>query len=331
MGGEILMGIEQLQNYDISEVVSLWNEEQANGAFIHAQLTEEKFKLLFLEGKKPLIKLNYLYKHENQIIGFANGCYNEGLETGYITFVLVKSEFKRQGIGTLLLKEIETQLKGVNGLKEIDLIFLNPINLSWIVPGTTNHTHPNAPGVDVKSDGYIFFKNNGYRDIVYQNSYYRLLKDFDYTEIIYERLYKLNEKNIHITYYDPTKHHGWDELFEDFNNPLWTQTIYENINREDGGDPILIVEHEGKICGFTGPLSVEASKRGYFCGIGVHSDYRQHGAGKVLFSALCKGLKDIGADYMTLFTGENNQARNIYESANFKIVRTWADMRKELK
>jgi len=46
---------------------------------------------------------------------------------------------------------------------------------------------------------------------------------------------------------------------------------------------------------------------------------------------LCSTLKDMGASYMTLFTGETNQARNIYEAAGFHIVRTWADMRREEK
>ena len=39
----------------------------------------------------------------------------------------------------------------------------------------------------------------------------------------------------------------------------------------------------------------------------------------------------MGAGYMTLFTGEANPARNIYEAAGFRIVRTWADMRKEVR
>jgi len=42
-------------------------------------------------------------------------------------------------------------------------------------------------------------------------------------------------------------------------------------------------------------------------------------------------LKDLGAEFMTLFTGETNPARNIYETAGFKIVKTWADMKFEIK
>lgn len=33
---------------------------------------------------------------------------------------------------------------------------------------------------------------------------------------------------------------------------------------------------------------------------------------------------------MSLYTGDTNPARHIYESSGFKIVRTWANMRKEI-
>ena len=39
----------------------------------------------------------------------------------------------------------------------------------------------------------------------------------------------------------------------------------------------------------------------------------------------------MGAGFMTLFTGETNPARNIYEAAGFSIVRSWTDMRREIR
>lgn len=60
--------------------------------------------------------------------------------------------------------------------------------------------------------------------------------------------------------------------------------LWGNIAREDGGDPVIIAEHNGKAVGFTGPIHVQESGRGYFAGIGVHSEYRKYGLGKALFS-----------------------------------------------
>ena len=50
----------------------------------------------------------------------------------------------------------------------------------------------------------------------------------------------------------------------------------------------------------------------------------------MLFSELCFGLRELGAGYMTLFTGENNPARRIYETAGFIIVKSWANMKKQI-
>ena len=135
-----------------------------------------------------------------------------------------------------------------------------------------------------------------------------------------------------MTYYDRTKHTGLAELFDDLNNPGWKQAVLANDAKGEEARPLLVAVHQGRtVCGYTGPLSVSPEGRGCFHGIGVHHAYRQHGAGKVLFSTLCMALREQGASFMSLYTGEDNPARNIYEAAGFKIVRSWAGMRKILK
>ena len=215
-------------------------------------------------------------------------------------------------------------------LMKLQMIFFNPVALTWIVPGTPGHDHPNAPGVDVASDAYIFFKNQGYTDRVFQNSYYLPLDRFSIKPEVQAKMDALPQHDLSICFYDPAKHFGMEELLEDLGSDDWREQILGNLARPDGGDPVIIAEHKGKVVGFTGPIRVQESGRGYFSGIGVHSQYRQYGLGKSLFSTLCQSLKDIGAGYMTLFTGETNPARRIYQSAGFKIVRTWSDMEKEI-
>ena len=131
----------------------------------------------------------------------------------------------------------------------------------------------------------------------------------------------------YITFYDFQKHTGLNELFDDFGNELWRRIIVGNDNKK----PVFLVEHQRKVYGFTGLLDVQSNKRGYFSGIGVHSDYRSHGVGTVLFSVLCQELKKLGAEYMTLFIGEDKPARYIYESAGFIRVKLWQTMRKEIR
>ena len=47
-------------------------------------------------------------------------------------------------------------------------------------------------------------------------------------------------------------------------------------------------------------------------------------------SRLLEAEKQVGARYMTLFTGTSNHARQMYRKAGFREVRTFAVMEKEL-
>lgn len=325
------MYIKMLTKNEINRARDLFNKI-AYGELVYKKLDEECFLKKFINEEKNIQKINLTAVDDDKIVGFANGCYKTDTNTGYVTFVAIEKEYRNKGIGRNLLKELHDELYDIsqNLLKKFDIIFFNPINLEWCVPHTDGHDHPNSPGVDVSCDGYLFLKNCGYRDTVYQNSFYQTLENFEFSQNIKERLEKLKQDNITITYFDKEKHFGLDELFDDLGNEQWREIIMGNLKNQDCY-PVLIAQHNNKAIGFTGPLYVQESKRGYFAGIGIHSEYRKFGLGKALFSSLCMSLKDLGADYMTLFTGETNPARNIYESAGFKIVKTWADMEYVIK
>jgi len=180
--------------------------------------------------------------------------------------------------------------------------------------------------VDMKSSAYPFFAKHGYADYAIQNAYYLPLEKYEYPADILARLNKLKDSEIEICYFDKEKHYGFSEFFDNIKNEGWRKQVLSQLDKD-----IVIASHNGKVVGYTGPLTVSAEGRGMFCGIGVHTEYRQHGIGKILFASLCKGLSEKGASYMSLFTGTTNPARNIYEGAGFGIVRTFADMRKLVK
>ena len=71
--------------------------------------------------------------------------------------------------------------------------------------------------------------------------------------------------------------------------------------------------------------------RAHFDGIATDPNVRGVGLGKALFCTLCQYSKEHGSKFMTFFTGLDNLARNIYLYAGFKIVQTFAIMKKELK
>lgn len=311
----------------IAKSFELFNNS-AEIEFPHKKLDYDDFCLRFIASGDGVEKITVLAQENGEIIGFANGCTVAGKDIGYITFVIVKKEYRRRRIGEALLLALENALKKAAEITKFQIIFFNPINLEWIVPNTQRHDHPNAPGIDVASEAYIFFKNMNYRDVVFQNSFYLPLDKFEMPQKIKERIEALPEKKLSICFADKSVHTGFDEMLDNLGNDLWKKEIGEAI---ENGRPVLIAESEGRAVGFTGPLAVQPSGRGYFAGIGVHSDFRSFGLGKCLFFSLCENLKQAGAKYMTLFTGENNPAREMYTAAGFKIVKTWSDMEKVIK
>lgn len=290
---------------------------------------EEDFHCFFVEKKDTQTCKISLIEEKGE--AFASGCYVLGEERAYITFVTVKKERRRQGIGRGILEELERILLKESGVKKTEIIFFNPMAFSWYLTEDKKADHPNAPGIDVSSCTYLFFKNCGYRDYATQNSYYIDLSKYKVPNNMAEKTKQLQEENITFEIYNEEKHYGLKELILKFDNSMWEKDILGEAQKGEDSRPIIIVSHKGKTIGFTGPLDVEQSGRGYFAGIGVDSDYRGKGIAKVLFCELCVGLANKGAKFMTLFTGETNPARNIYEAAGFRIVRTWADMRKEWK
>lgn len=323
------MKIRTLTYNDVPRAAALYNASVGRGELLSKPMAEEGFRSFFLDRTD----VRTVALTNEDVTAFASGCYDKNAGRCCITLIVVTPLLRRQGIGSALLRELEQQLAELSGKPPalFEITFFNPMNFEWLIPGSLTHDHPNAPGVDLQNPAHIFFKNCGYRDTAYQNSFYLNLAGYEFPQAIAQRTAALAEQGIHLVRYDPNRHSGLNELFDDLGNELWRKEIMENVSRETGGNPVVIVEKDGKAYGFTGPLAIQPSGRGYFCGIGVHSAMRGNGAGKVLFAHLCKNLKEMGASFMTLFTGETNPARNIYEAAGFRIVRSWADMQREVR
>jgi len=316
------MDIINFNDSHIGDIVKLWNASAG---------TETPYKTLDAGGSARKFKdgAAFAATENGAVIGFAHGI-NSGPDsnTGYVTFVLVAKEKRRSGIGTQLLERVENYLIQ-NGKTRLDVIFFNPVNLEWIIPGTDGHDHPNAPGVEKPSAGYDFCVKNGYRALADQFSYYLPLDKFTMGEKAAQTIDSLKAKNINFGFYDKDRHYNVREMLETLGNPLWTNEITESIAARPE-NPVIIASDGGKACGFTGPLYTQGSGRGYFTGIGVHPDYGGMGIGTVLFNLLCDGHKKNGAKFMSLFTGETNPARKMYEGAGFRHVKTWTDFRKEI-
>jgi len=312
---------------DVEDVCHLFNDQK----LIYHPWDRTYFMKKFLENPYFCSDCTFIVTHLDQVIGYGSGLYkkvivqNEVKSIGYVTMVVVSSNYRRKKIGSQLLEKIEAVLNK-KGVSRIDCSFFNPINLNWMIPNTNKHEHPNAPGVVYPSDAYHFFLNHGYHAVAKENAYYLKLSEFELPSAIKEKVEDLKEQGITFEYFDQTKHH-YGDLFDRLGNEAWKEEITKaSVEKKL---PVLTPIYQNEAIGFTGPLYVEENGRGYFTGIGVHPNYRSNGVGKILFFLLCYHLKQLGAIYMSLFTGEENKARRMYENANFKIVKSFYVMRKE--
>jgi len=324
------MKIIKLENSKIEKVVELWNNEVSNTQ-IYKPFTVETFKEKFINNPFYNSKGSLVLLLNDEIIGYGNAIFKDNVENtpGFITCVIIKKEYQRKGYGTKLLNALELFLKE-NNKTHIRQLFLNPISLEWFIPNTKNHDHPNAPAVEYNSPFYLFLLANGYNvSGQQQDAYYLNITKYEVPEKII-KINKNNEKNgYYITFYEEGKHHGFKELFEALRNPLWHEAVKNNL-KKDKPNKMLVVVKDNLILGWTGPLFTTSSKRGYFAGIGIHPDIQGLGIGSSLFSELIYQSKINGSEFMSLFTGSENPARNIYLRAGFKIVKSFAVLRKEI-
>ena len=314
---------------ELHQLHEAYFQELTAGDYLHKPLQFDEFLGAFVESSGTLAKAFFAdIKHSSFLAGVRDLRNNKI----YITFVFVPEKYRRQGVASKLLDRFEQFLAAHSNSSEfsneIELSFLNPVNLTWYIPETNKHDHPNAPGVDIGSAAYYFFQNRGFRNFAYQNSYHVNLEAYEIPDKIKQIEAKLLSEGVSIEIYDKHSMDGLEELLIDLDSELWTQELMAETSDAGKNRPIIVPVYENKIYGFTGPLDVQESGRGYFAGIAVHSAFRGRGIAKVLFSYLCSELQGIGAEYMTLFTGDNNPARNIYEASGFKLVNSWADMRK---
>lgn len=309
----------------VKECVDVWNSYAESGEVVFKPLTEERFRSLFC-SPQGYEQTSVALEDEKGLVAYGFANFAKEAVVAYITYIGVRKDAQRRGWGERILRLLEQRLKEANGsLQKIELVFYNPCQLSWYIPNAAPHDHPGVPGVDMDSAAYRFFAKNGYADYAIQNAYYLPLDKYEYPADIASRMAALKEQGIDICYYDKDKNYGFPEFFDNIKNEGWRKQVLAQLDKD-----IVIASDGGKVVGYTGPLAVSKEGRGTFCGIGVHTEYRQHGIGKILFASLCKGLSERGAGYMSLFTGTTNPARKIYEGAGFKIVRTFADMRKVL-
>jgi len=212
------------------------------------------------------------------------------------------------------------------GKKQAEVLFFNPMMLSWYIPNTPNHEHNNAPGAPANSYFHLSLLENGYRERARECAMYLDLGHFVMPVDLGKKEKAAEEKGYEVTLFDKSRHSGVSEMLRGFDNQLWQREIADCT---ENGIPVVIAAQCGKAVGFAGPVIHQENGRGYFTGIGVHPEHEGHGLGSILFFKLCEAFKNIKTDYMSLYTGIGNPTIKIYTRAGFVPVREFVVMRKE--
>lgn len=309
-------------------VIDLWNEVAVKDGY--KELNEETFESLFQSNRYFDPENTFVLLESNQVKGFACGCTGDDLPlgdaAGYMTCIVLTEQYQTDEYYKLMLESIENRFRQL-GKTQSDVLFFNPMMLPWYIPDTPKHEHNNAPGVPIDSSLYEFLIREGYKERAREHAMYLNLSAYITPEQMKAKEKSAADRGYHVELYDPVMHHGVAEMLERLGNPLWQKEIGESTEK---GIPVVVAALHGKAVGFAGPVIRQDNGRGYFAGIGVHPDHEGHGLGSILFFKLCEAFKEIGTDYMSLYTGSSNPAIRIYERAGFHTVRQFSVMRREL-
>ncbi len=300
---------------------NIYNSLILTDSLPYRPLDEEEFNRIFhMGGELTLSAINA----EGITIGFLSARLPNADGVSYLTYFGVLPEYRSRSCATALLDEAENILKNEYNAERIDIVFHNPAHLPWIIPESTDG-HPCAPGIASKSPAARLLISRGYAEWCAQISYYMPLEGYAVPEGYEKKLASLEQGGVTITYYDPALHHGLAELFDAINNPGWKKTVLAHLDQ-----PIVVAVDNGLVVGYTGPLSQVREGggiRGNFCGIGTHPDYRGRGIATLIFCEMCRHHSQHGATFMSLYTGENNPARRVYEAAGCRAAARWSNLR----
>lgn len=301
----------------------IWND--AGSRFGYAPLGEAQFRKLLPDHPDFSPDYTFVMEEMGRVCGFISGCAGDA-QTGYISCVLLEqAQDTRENTG-LLIRRLEDAFRE-SGRTHIGVSFFNPVRLPWVVPETENHQHNNMPGVPVDAPLYGWMQDLGYQTISLECGMYYDLSRHTTPGWVEEKALEMAKRGYTVASYDPQCHRGLEEMVNSLGNPVWSSEI--PAAAAAGLD--LLVGLKDDICaGFTGPVYPEETGRGYLSGVAVAPPYERNGLGTLLFYRLLQREREVGSRYMSIFTGDTNPAREIYQKAGFRVVRTFAVMRKEL-
>ena len=302
----------------LKDVIEIWNDE-----LVYDVINEERFTDVILLDDNFSSHLLKVAVQNEEVLGFAFGIKRKipylerGLEPtrGWINMIAVKKGHQRQGIGSLLVAEVEKELKEM-GATNITLCAYSPNYFT--------------PGIDLRYEaGIHFFTKLGY--VMAEDeavSMQRDLWDFEMADSAIEKIEALKTQGISIIHYEKKYMLKLlDFLLKEF-GAGWKRNAFMAMQHHEAEKVILmVVDQNEEILGFC--MRKIDGNEGRFGPFGVSEKLRSTGIGGALFEYMMKDMKSNGIPYLYfLWTG--GSAKRFYERHGVKVYRTYKLFRKEL-
>ncbi len=324
------MGIRNFRREDATEVVNLWNtslsEDKTNSQWYVEDnlLSKEKLEKIVSNPNFDWRGAFVAYDGQ-QMIGFGRGVVkkiksykDEELEDlpGYLEGLVVEPSFRRRGIGTQMLQNIESYIKAEGK---------DTIRISCY--------HPAIVGICIlpETPEYKFLLKRGFKPEARAMKLKLIFENFVLRNKIIETRERLKQEGIEIKYYKDQYKDSFSKLMEKHFQGWWYDSYRPNLER-DKPLPVLIAVDKDRVVGFIGFVTIGKNKRAGFTP-GVDPEYRRRGIGKVLVNLWAKEVKEMGGEESLISTGMGyHPAQRIYSDMGYKkLGEFWDGLVKNLE
>ncbi len=298
------------------ELLECWNRN-----LIHDPLCQKTLrnKVILDENFDP--KFLQLAYDNNKLIGFIYGVKRKvpyltrGLEEhrAWINMIGVDEAYRRQGIGTQLLKNLESALKEEK-TKEITLCAYSPNYFT--------------PGIDERyKTGVQFFEKHQYDYKSDAVSMKRELWDFVTNDQLQQQKRQLQEEGYIFCPYEDIYMEKLHHFIEKEFGGGWVYNVLQAIKQERAHDTILLCVKGDDVVGFC--MRKIDGHDGRFGPIGILPELRSKGLGGILLDYMLSEMKkrEVTGVY---FLWTHGASQRFFERHNFEVFRSYRLYRKEM-